>query len=168
MRFVVDRHLGHLARWLRTFGYDAFFEVDASADRMRAEVTRSETLFVTTESAEAQRFGAPTLVLVPKEDLRAQLRALQRELPEPLDSKMFTRCVLCNVPVVPASKETVRDKVPAAVFDRTDHYTACPSCRRIYWEGTHTARLRKRLAELLETDEGGGGGGPTERPRYGC
>jgi len=62
---------------------------------------------------------------------------------------MFTRCVICNVEVEPLCKEAVEGRVPQPVLERVDLYTTCPSCHRIYWEGTHTARLRKRLASLL-------------------
>lgn len=149
MRFVVDRHLGHLARWLRTLGYDAFFQVDASSDLLRAELSKAGTVFVGTESTSGLALEAQKSICVPKEDLAAQLRAVCGELPEPLSALMFTRCVICNVPVVPVPKDAVRGSVPAAVYAHVERATRCPSCGRIYWEGTHTARLRTRLASLL-------------------
>ena len=152
-RFVVDRHLGHLARWLRTLGYDAFFQVDASLDRIRSEAAQAETILVTTESSAAEKTGAPAVLVVPKADLRRQLRAIQACLPEPVSQRMFTRCVLCNVPVLPVAKKSIENRVPEAVRARTQAFTICPSCGRIYWEGTHTARLRSRLAFLLHEDD---------------
>jgi len=149
MRFVVDRHLGHLARWLRTLGYDAFFQVNASAEMLRAELSKGDTVFVGTGSTFAQTLGAQRTIRVPKDDLAAQLRNVCSELPEPPTALMFTRCVICNVSVVPVPKDAVRGSVPDAVYASNERYTRCPSCERIYWEGTHTARLRSRLALLL-------------------
>jgi len=149
MRFVVDRHLGHLARWLRTLGYDAFFQVDASDELLRSELRNDDTVFVGTGCPAAEAPGAPRAVRVPKDDEAAQLRIVCSELPELPTALMFTRCVICNVPVVPINKDAVRGKVPDAVYAANEHYTNCPSCGRIYWEGTHTAKLRRRLALLL-------------------
>jgi uncharacterized protein with PIN domain len=151
IRFVVDRHLGHLARWLRTLGYDAFFQVDASSKAMSIEVGRSQTVLVTTEGSGT--FGAARVVLVPKGDPPGQLKTMLKELPTPLSRMMFTRCVICNVPVVSIGKETVHGKVPLAVYSRTASFTTCPSCKRVYWEGTHTARLRARLESLFTLEE---------------
>jgi len=149
MRFVVDRHLGHLARWLRTLGYDAFFQVDASAELMRSELSKDDTVFVRTECPSAHALGARRAIQVPKDEEASQLRIVCNELPEPPTALMFTRCVICNVPVVPISKDAVRGSVPDAVYAANERYTNCPSCERIYWEGTHTTRLRSRLALLL-------------------
>lgn len=149
MRFVVDRHLGHLARWLRTLGYDAFFQVDASEELLRSELSKNVTVFVSTQTTSAHALGAQQIVHVPKDDEAAQLRIVCSKLPEPPTALMFTRCVICNVPVVPIAKEAVRGSVPDAVYATNDHYTRCPACERIYWEGTHTARLRSRLVALL-------------------
>lgn len=149
MRFVMDRHLGHLARWLRTLGYDAFFRVDASVDLLRAELAKPDTVFVGTDSSAARAVGAQRMIRVPKEDEAAQLRIVCRELPKLPSALMFTRCVICNVPVEPVSKEAVRERLPPAVSAGTGVCTRCPSCGRVYWEGTHTARLRARLDVLL-------------------
>jgi len=148
-RFVVDRHLGHLARWLRTLGYDAFFQVDASLQQLRDELRHAETIFLTTHREAAERVGADPAILVAREDLASQLATIRRALGELREERMFTRCVICNVEVEPLCKEAVEGRVPQAVFERVGVYTTCPSCHRIYWEGTHTARLRKRLALLL-------------------
>lgn len=157
IRFVVDRHLGHLARWLRTLGYDAFFLVDATDDQLRSELRGPGTAFVTTEGDGREHFGARQIVAVPKEDLEKQLKTLRKNIPGSLSERMFTRCVVCNVPVLPASHKEVQGQVPASVFSRMCSFTRCPVCHRIYWEGTHTARLRHRLAALLgEPIEGGG------------
>ncbi len=147
--FVVDRHLGHLARWLRTLGQDAFFEVDASHDTMRQRVAEAGAVFVTTRQELADAVGARAAMIVPKSNVALQLQKIRTVLDEPIEKAMFTRCVICNVPVRPVAPEEVRDRIPHAVLSRTASFTTCPVCLRVYWEGTHTQRLRQRLAFLL-------------------
>lgn len=42
---------------------------------------------------------------------------------------------------------------PADVLQEQELLTRCPSCRRVYWEGSHTERIRS-VAERLLGDEG--------------
>ena len=44
-----------------------------------------------------------------------------------------------------------RDRVSARVHETHDSFAACPECRRVYWEGSHTQRIRRRMERILET-----------------
>jgi uncharacterized protein with PIN domain len=35
------------------------------------------------------------------------------------------------------------------VFESHDTFTRCPDCQRIYWEGSHTHRVRTRIEKIL-------------------
>ena len=48
------------------------------------------------------------------------------------------------------SKEEVRDLVPPHVFKTQSHYMECPSCNRIYWQGTHWQAMTEDLEKLIE------------------
>ncbi|MBM3301333.1 MAG: hypothetical protein FJY85_15435, partial [Deltaproteobacteria bacterium] len=62
------------------------------------------------------------------------------------DPDLFlSRCLVCNVPVEEGHVETVAQRVPAAVLDLKEIFHECPRCGRVYWEGTHAARIKRRL-----------------------
>jgi len=42
----------------------------------------------------------------------------------------------------------VRDEVPARIFETHEVFRRCPGCSRVYWRGTHTARM-ERVADAL-------------------
>jgi len=60
----------------------------------------------------------------------------------------FSRCAECNTPLIPASKESVRDTVPPYVFQTQRRFLRCPHCQRVYWRGTHWARMLSRIEDL--------------------
>ena len=62
----------------------------------------------------------------------------------------FRRCLCCNDLLQAVAKEGVADSLPPAVRARHDVFRRCPSCRRVYWEGSHAARMRACVAELVE------------------
>jgi uncharacterized protein with PIN domain len=77
------------------------------------------------------------------------------------DSHAFTVCIECNVPLVPAEAEKVKDRVPSYVFKTQRQFVECPVCHRVYWKGTHWQAMTKTLDRLTgreaEDNEGQAG-----------
>jgi uncharacterized protein with PIN domain len=90
--------------------------------------------FVRSNSSEAQ--------------FREVLRALQLE-PR---LRPFTRCRECNTELREVPKAEVLERLPEKVRGIYERFQLCAGCGRIYWEGTHYARLRRLLdrAELRD------------------
>ena len=154
IRFVVDRNLGRLAKWLRTIGFDAFYEAGCTLERLREESERPETIFLTTSDRVAEKICPRNFLIVPRDDLRGQLNGVIRQFEIDWKARLFTRCVICNSLVEPVPKEQLSTKVPERVFAIHSSFTRCPRCLRIYWTGTHTERLTSRLRLLLEGSTG--------------
>ena len=64
-----------------------------------------------------------------------------------LDSRFrpFTICLECNQPLVERDKQQLKERVPPYVFKTQDQYMECPTCRRIYWRGTHWRAMSRKL-----------------------
>ena len=67
-----------------------------------------------------------------------------------LDSRIraFSRCIECNQPLVAKEREEIQELVPPYVFQTQNQYMQCPTCRRIYWRGTHWDRMNSELGKL--------------------
>ena len=133
--FDVDGTLGGLAKWLRILGFDATYP------RPRPSAGR---VFVTTK----RRYSfLGTVVITEARPLR-QLRELLDQIGIEPDPELFlSRCLVCNALVHVVPKEEIRDRVPARVFEITGTFSRCPDCGRIYWEGSHAERIKRRLEE---------------------
>ena len=66
--------------------------------------------------------------------------------PDP--NMLLTRCLICNVRVRKVSRQQVCGKVPEQVFDIFSDFTECPSCGRVFWEGSHGKRIAKALERI--------------------
>jgi uncharacterized protein with PIN domain len=60
----------------------------------------------------------------------------------------FSRCRECNTPLEDVSRDAVLDQLPELVREAYDRFRRCPGCERIYWEGTHFARMKGVLERL--------------------
>jgi hypothetical protein len=139
--FLVERHLGRLARWLRLLGYDA-----ALVERPPAVVPPGRVLL----TRRRRLCGRRGVVWVAADRLEDQLRQVITELGlRPSPARRFSRCLDCNRPVEPASREEVAGLVPDYVLHTAERFTRCPACGRVFWPGSHGRRAAARLAGIL-------------------
>ncbi len=146
MKFLADMMLGRLATWLRLLGYDTAFLPQAD-DPELARRARAEDRILLTRDVELTRRRGVRSILIASEQVEEQLQQLARELH--LTARMaFSRCAVCNVPLEQVTKSAVKGSVPPYVFQTQTQFRRCPQCHRVYWRGTHWARM---LAQMEDT-----------------
>ena len=90
------------------------------------------------------------IVRVTEEKPSLQLRELaQKRLISLQEENLFSRCLLCNLPLGEIPREEAEGKVPDFIFYQQSEFYRCPKCSRIYWQGSHPDRMRKRIEELF-------------------
>jgi uncharacterized protein with PIN domain len=62
----------------------------------------------------------------------------------------FTRCLRCNALLEHADKAEVTHRLPPRVREQHHEFARCPSCTRVYWKGTHYARMAERIRTLAD------------------
>lgn len=157
-RFVLDGHLGKLARLLRMLGFDSLYETDfedseivqISAEEKRVILTRDVELL----KANAVTHGYWVRTISPNEQVREVLERFD------LFSQVhpFRRCMLCNNPITRVGKETVLQDLPDKVRELHDEFYRCAGCRKVYWKGSHYHDMMSQIQRLSnEAAEGGSG-----------
>jgi hypothetical protein len=137
--FDVDGMLGGLVKWLRILGYDTAFPCARPTSPLR--------VFVTTVPAKAR---AGSVIVTAGHRFQQLAEVIRQTGIVPNESLFFSRCILCNEPVVPVPREEVPAKVPGSIFRKGGPFRACPKCGRIYWEGSHLSRVKTRLLSKAE------------------
>ncbi len=149
MKFLADNMLGRLATWLRLLGYDTAYLPEAS-DPELARIARAEERILLTRDVELTRRRGVRHLLIESEKVDQQLQQVFRTL-NLTARQAFSRCAECNTPLDQINKETVRGQVPPYVFQTQERFLRCPNCQRVYWRGTHWARMLARLEDLDPT-----------------
>jgi len=137
--------LGSLARWLRFMGYDTAYP-EPGPDRALVERVHLENRILLTRDKELAGRVAGA-IQIHSDDLEEQIREAATALPLRLVDPL-SRCSLCNELLVPAPLEEVTDLVPEGVRSRHQLFWRCPSCRRVYWQGTHWDKMVARLNDF--------------------
>ncbi|MBI1942545.1 MAG: twitching motility protein PilT [Betaproteobacteria bacterium] len=146
--FLADAHLGGLARFLRMLGYDTLHE-NALGDAEIRRLAWQERRIVLTRDRELLKCreilrGAYVHALKPE----AQLREVAARYGLAAQARPFTLCLSCNVALEPASEAQVRAYALPVVLERYRVFHRCPACERVFWEGSHFARMREALHQL--------------------
>ncbi len=152
MRFIVDAMLGRLARWLRLLGCDA--EYDASirdADLVRRAI-EEDRVVLTRDRAVAEEWSVPRLLIVESEALDEQLRQVVHAFDLDWSARLFARCSRCNAELDEVARDAVAARLPPRVLQEQQHFVRCPHCDRIYWGGSHVARMRRAIESALGPD----------------
>jgi uncharacterized protein with PIN domain len=149
MRFIADRMLGRLARWLRILGIDTHYANDIDRATL-IRIAKDEGRTILTRSRKFNELKhIPPYYLVQSGELDGQIAELILHF-KGLNAagKPFSRCIECNEKLEVAAKEDVKGLVPPAAFHSHQEFKRCRSCGRTYWAGTHVDRMRERLEPL--------------------
>lgn len=147
-RFVLDVHLGRLARYLRLLGFDCRYSnsyadaqvIDLSLDESRTVLTRDVGLLKQGRLLRGYWLRATR----PRDQLREVVTVFQLEgLLRP-----FSRCMVCNAVLETAAADTVGKSLPPAVAREQRAFWRCPDCSRVYWMGSHYRHMQAMLAGL--------------------
>jgi len=147
-RFVLDVHLGRLARYLRMLGFDAGYSEDAG-DAELARVSAEQKRILLTRDRGLLKHSAVTHgYWVRETESRRQAAEVVRRFDLARSLRPFTRCMACNELLIAARPAEVGGRIPAAVAAAHGEFRECPGCRRVYWEGTHYQRMRQWIEVL--------------------
>lgn len=151
MRFLCDRMLARLARWLRAAGYDTAMAGESEPDTLLiARAQAGDRLLLTCDrrmlaEREPDDPAQNRIVLLGSSKPQAAAAELSRRLRIDWLAAPFTRCLRDNQPIRPAGAAE-RRRAPGGVPTHGGAIQACPACGRIYWPGSHVRRMHRQLS----------------------
>jgi len=150
IKFLADRMLGKLVKWLRILGYDTTYP-SFSDDLSLILIARQENrILLTRDTNLIKRRNICDFLFIKSDQWEEQLLEAIRGVKLKIDfgPKIFSRCSLCNTPTKNIDKKEVKTRVPPYVFLTQDKFVYCPSCKKYYWRGTHWQRMAKIIKKL--------------------
>ena len=147
-RFILDVHLGRLAKYLRLCGFDSLFSAFFNDREIIEEAVRESRVILTRDRLLLKNATAATGYLVKSQYHEEQLREVFEALRLREHVRLFSRCITCNAVLEEVKKEEIADRLLADTKKYFSVFRRCPGCDRIYWEGSHYDNMKKSLASL--------------------
>jgi uncharacterized protein with PIN domain len=137
--FLLDVHLGALARWMRLLGLDTAYRNDSDDDELAAEASKSGRVLLTQDRGLLRRRAVPHAAYVRGASADDQLADVLDRFAPPLAP--WTRCTRCNGQLEHVRKSDIEDRLEPGTRASYDEFARCTSCGRVYWKGAHSRRL---------------------------
>jgi uncharacterized protein with PIN domain len=150
-RFIADRMLGTLSRYLRFMGYDTvsasgFESGNTKEDTLLLELASRDNRILLTRDAELAKRGKDHAVLIVSDEVMEQVRQLV-DLGLIVRRVMMTRCSLCNEVLRMATTEEINAAEYAPEKKNGFVFCWCEHCHRLYWNGSHGKHLSERIGQ---------------------
>jgi uncharacterized protein with PIN domain len=123
-RFVLDTHLGRLAVYLRLLGFDTLYRNDYGDEELARIEQEEKRILLTRDRGLLKRSSVERGYYVRATKFREQVVEVLRRFDLSGSIEAFRRCLRCNTVLQPLGENT-----------------ACPGCSRVYWKGSHYARM---------------------------
>ena len=148
--FILDVHLGKLARRLRLLGFDCLYDnrygdaeiIQLASDLQRIILTRDRGLL----KHRQVRHG----YLVRTDDVASQVREVIDRYQLRPQVRLWRRCMKCNGLLEQVQKSAVVHLLEPKTREYYEDFHRCSACGRLYWPGAHYAGIQRWLEKVLK------------------
>jgi uncharacterized protein len=137
--FVLDVHLGTVARRLRLVGVDAAYSADADDGALIEQANADHRVLLTQDRGLLRRRSLWLGAYVRGDEPGTQFADVLDRFAPPLAP--WTRCVACNALLSPVRKSDVEAQLEPGTRRTYEEFARCQGCGRVYWHGAHAGHL---------------------------
>ena len=150
--FLLDVHLGRLAAYMRLLGFDtAYHSSDIGDSQLVQQAVTEKRILLTCDRHLLMHRALQWGYLLQSRISKQQMFEILEFFDIRKDTKPFTRCMACNGLLRETSVGEIREQAPPLVRLRNglspENYSTCSVCGKLYWPGTHSARMERLLIQ---------------------
>jgi uncharacterized protein with PIN domain len=150
LKFILDVHLGKLAKYLRLCGFDTCYQTDYN-DQEIIRLSFSDKRIILTHDVELLKNKKVTHgYWIRSQHLNEQLIEVFQRFDLKNRIRPFSRCMECNHLLEEILKEAILNRLSPRTREYYHEFKKCSYCGRIYWEGSHYERMRKDIDCLIK------------------
>lgn len=149
VKFIIDVQLGKLARNLRLLGFDSIYSNASSDDQIVEQSLKNKRIILTRDIDLLKRKSVTHGYWVRNTNPELQtMEIINRfDLRNLVDS--FTRCMDCNGEIIIQNKQQIEEQLQPNTIKYYDKFFKCIDCSKIYWQGSHYQKMKKKIDKWL-------------------
>jgi len=147
-KFVADVHLGRLTKYLRMMGIDVLYKNDFNDDEIVEISLIEKRAILTKDRGILKRNEVTHGYWVRSTKVEEQVKEVIKRFDLQKEIKEFSRCIECNELLKQIKRESIISRLPPKVANSQKEFYRCPSCKKIYWKGTHYLRMLKFIQSI--------------------
>jgi uncharacterized protein len=150
IRFILDVHLGRLARKLRMLGIDAVCGPETEDLDIIRKGMNEKRIILTRDKGLLRNSHVWKGLRIMSQNPAGQLKEVMKEYDLRALLRPFTRCIECNARVEEVELNDIKNNLTSRTKQFYSRFRKCPVCGRIYWEGSHYERMKKEIESLIK------------------
>ena len=141
IKFILDVHLGKLAKYLRMCGFDTVYQNDYG-DKKIIEISLEENRIILTRDIGLLKVKSVSNgYFIRDQNSKAQLIEVLKYFDLYQAINPFNRCIKCNGKLESIEKEKIIQQLEPLTQKYFDTFFRCTHCQSIFWEGSHFDRM---------------------------
>ena len=151
IKFILDEHLGKLAKYLRLCGFDTLISTGYT-DHDIIRISATEKRIILTRDRQLLKNKRVTHgYWIRSDNAGEQVREVFTRLDLKDMTEPFTRCIECNSLLAEVKKEEIEDRLLPGTKKYYKDFKKCTGCDRIYWEGSHYERMKDMIEQITNS-----------------
>lgn len=150
-KFILDVHLGKLARYMRMLGFDTLYKNDFEDEVIVNLSLKEKRTILTRDVGLLKRKNITHGYFIHNTKTERQIEEVVLRFQLENHIKEFSRCIDCNGLLESIEKEKILEKLPSKVKKFYTEYFICSNCSKIYWHGSHVEGMSKVVNKFKRT-----------------
>lgn len=148
-KFVLDVHLGKLAKKLRMLGIDTYY-ANFCTTKDLLYISGEENRIILTRNIGLLKYKIVQCgYWLRSQHTEEQLKEVIRHFQLKDHFKPLSRCLVCNTSLAIVEKERIRNLLPPKTKLYFNEFYQCIHCRRIFWKGSHYESMEAFVNNLF-------------------
>jgi len=144
-KFILDVHLGKLAKSLRMLGFDSLYQNNFEDDEI-IEISISEKRIILTRDLGILKNSKVTHgYWVRSQKPKVQVNEVVKRFDLTKQIEPLNRCIECNGKIVEVEKEQIADLLKPKTRKFFQNFDQCSNCKKVYWEGSHYSKMLDKI-----------------------
>lgn len=149
-KFILDVHLGTLARYLRMLGFDTNYRNDFEDEEIVKISLKEKRAILTRDVGILKRSEVTRGYWVRNTGPVKQVEEVVKRFDLKNQIQEFSRCVECNSILEKIEKGKIINRLPQKVKAAHNIFLYCKNCDKIYWRGSHYESMKTLLERLKD------------------
>jgi uncharacterized protein len=151
--FILDAHLGKLAKYLRMFGFDSLYERDFTDRQIIETAGKQHRIILTRDKDLLCSRDVLHGYFVRNISAREQLSEVLEKFDLYSEVTPFSRCLICNGLLEKIAKSEIDDRIDSDIIGYFNDFFICKKCDKIYWEGSHYESMHRFIQAYMQNKD---------------
>ena len=148
--FILDVHLGKLARNLRLLGFDCAYRNDFNDDEIISISEKTNRILLTRDIQMLKNFRVKYGYFLRSTDHRQQTEEILNRFQIKEKIRLMSRCSVCNGHIHEVPKDKIISQLEPETERFFNEFFQCDVCGKVYWKGSHYERMQGLIAQIAK------------------